>query len=134
MQFMTSLSPCIHLRAIANDAFGLGVGFFSCGAPPSLPHDPGNCSDLRASAMLSTPFFSRASASTLSFSRHASTLASKNAKHRIVVVGAGSAGIAVATQLFKAFKSEKRPLQAGDIAIVDPSVLHHCVFDSLTSP
>lgn len=46
--------------------------------------------------------------------------------HRIVIVGGGTAGITVAAQLEKAYKSEKRPLNKGDIAIIEPSELHHC--------
>lgn len=46
--------------------------------------------------------------------------------HRIVIVGGGTAGVTVAAQLEKAYKSEKRPLNKGDIAIIEPSELHHC--------
>lgn len=40
---------------------------------------------------------------------------------KVVVVGAGTAGITVTAQLQRACRS----LKAGDIAILDPSVTHH---------
>lgn len=48
------------------------------------------------------------------------------AAHKIVIVGAGTAGLTVATQLQRAFAAERRPLAADDIALVDPAKLHHC--------
>ena len=58
------------------------------------------------------------------FRRHASTAPSTH--HKIVIVGGGTAGLTVAAQLQRAFKSEKRPLRDGEIAIVDPAKVHHC--------
>lgn len=56
--------------------------------------------------------------------RHASTAPSTH--HKIVIVGGGTAGLTVASQLQRAFKAEKRPLKDGDIAILDPADVHHC--------
>lgn len=60
------------------------------------------------------------------YARHASTSA-----HKIVVVGGGTAGVTVAAQLQRAFAAEKRPLNEGDIAIVEPAKTHHCAFVQL---
>ncbi|KAK4056073.1 hypothetical protein OIO90_002804 [Microbotryomycetes sp. JL221] len=46
-------------------------------------------------------------------------------KHKIVIVGAGTGGTTVSAQLLRAFKSEGRPLNKHDIAIVDPAQRHH---------
>jgi NADH dehydrogenase FAD-containing subunit len=56
-----------------------------------------------------------------SFARNASTAA-----HKFVVVGGGTAGVTVAAQLQRAFAAEGRPLNEGDIAIVEPAKTHHC--------
>ncbi|KAF9219573.1 FAD/NAD(P)-binding domain-containing protein [Gyrodon lividus] len=45
--------------------------------------------------------------------------------HKILVVGGGSGGIAVAAQLRIAFQARGQALGAGDIAIVDPAQSHH---------
>jgi len=52
--------------------------------------------------------------------RRASTSAEKNA-FKVVVVGAGSGGLTVATQIWNRFKSAGKPLDSGDIAILDPA-------------
>jgi NADH dehydrogenase FAD-containing subunit len=47
---------------------------------------------------------------------------------KFLVVGGGSAGVAVAAQLQRAFAAEKRPLREGDLAIIEPASEHHCEF------
>lgn len=61
----------------------------------------------------------------LAFARHASTATHR---HKVVIVGGGTAGISVAAQLERAFAAENRPLNEGDIAIVEPANTHHCAF------
>lgn len=48
------------------------------------------------------------------------------AHHKIVVVGQGSAGVAVTAQLKRAFAGEKRPLSQEDVAVIEPAKDHHC--------
>ncbi|KAK4047826.1 hypothetical protein OIV83_005169 [Microbotryomycetes sp. JL201] len=57
--------------------------------------------------------------------RFASTSNAPALKHKIVVVGAGTGGTTVSSQLLRAFKAEGRPLNDGDIAIVDSASTHH---------
>lgn len=60
--------------------------------------------------------------------RHAST------HSKILVVGGGTAGTTVASQLKRAFYQEGRALGDKDITIVEPAKTHHCEFSlSLTS-
>lgn len=56
--------------------------------------------------------------------RWASTAAEKD-KYKIVVVGAGSGGLTVASQIYKRFKAAGKPLNEGDIAIVDAAENHY---------
>ncbi|GAA5828581.1 hypothetical protein JCM11251_000862 [Rhodosporidiobolus azoricus] len=60
-----------------------------------------------------------------SLARSFSTSPSSAAHAKFLVVGGGTGGISVAAQLQRAFAAEKRPLQEGDIAIVEPSQVHH---------
>lgn len=53
--------------------------------------------------------------------RNASTSALSTGKHKVVVVGAGSGGLAVANQLWNALKSEGGELGQGDVAVIDVS-------------
>ncbi|KAK0228501.1 sulfide-quinone oxidoreductase [Armillaria fumosa] len=64
------------------------------------------------------------------WSRLASTSASGD-KYKIVVVGAGSAGLSVANQVYNRFKSAGKPLNSGDVAIIDPAEFHY--YQCLTS-
>ncbi|WVO17654.1 hypothetical protein L204_105351 [Cryptococcus depauperatus] len=45
-------------------------------------------------------------------------------KHKVVVVGAGSGGLAAANQVYNAFKAQGKTLADGDIAIVDANKFH----------
>lgn len=56
-------------------------------------------------------------------STHAAPLSA--GKHKIVVVGGGAGGLAVANQLYNKFKSDGQTLASGDIAIVDGAKTHH---------
>ncbi|KAH9001048.1 FAD/NAD-P-binding domain-containing protein [Lactarius akahatsu] len=56
--------------------------------------------------------------------RWASTEALTKDRFRIVVLGGGSGGLSVAQQLYNRFKVAGKPLQAGDIAVVDAAVYH----------
>ncbi|KAJ7452466.1 hypothetical protein B0H11DRAFT_2073564 [Mycena galericulata] len=51
--------------------------------------------------------------------------ASDAAKYKIVVVGAGSGGLSVANQIYDRFKAAGKPLNAGDVAIIDPADNHY---------
>ncbi|KAI5449757.1 hypothetical protein NCC49_004047 [Naganishia albida] len=57
--------------------------------------------------------------------RNASTSALSTGKHKVVVVGAGSGGLAVANQLWNALKSEGGELGQGDVAVIDAATTHH---------
>lgn len=59
-----------------------------------------------------------------SLARSASTSTASHSK--FLIVGGGSAGVAVAAQLQRAFAAEKRPLAEGDVAIIEPAQEHHC--------
>lgn len=65
---------------------------------------------------------SRAAHNSKSGVRYAST------HHRILIVGAGTGGTTVASQLRKAFKAEGRPLKDGELALVDKAEKHHCEY------
>ncbi|KAJ7632578.1 sulfide-quinone oxidoreductase [Roridomyces roridus] len=51
--------------------------------------------------------------------------ASSADKYKILVVGGGSGGLSVANQIYDRFKAAGKPLNAGDVAIIDPSEVHH---------
>lgn len=77
---------------------------------------------IRAKAMLAAATRApRAFTPARAFARLAST-----SSHKFVVVGGGTAGVTVAAQLRRAFAAEKRPLNEGDIAIIEPASEHHC--------
>ncbi|EJD06011.1 FAD/NAD-binding domain-containing protein [Fomitiporia mediterranea MF3/22] len=58
--------------------------------------------------------------------RLASTDASSTKdKFKILVIGAGTAGISISNQIFNRFKSAGKPLADGDVAIVDAAEWHH---------
>ena len=46
-------------------------------------------------------------------------------KYKVVVVGAGSGGLSVANQIYDRFKAAGKPLNEGDIAIVDGAEYHY---------
>lgn len=48
--------------------------------------------------------------------------------HRILIVGAGTAGVTVAAQLQRAFRGEGRALKEGEIGVVDEAKEHACEF------
>ncbi|KAJ7097965.1 sulfide-quinone oxidoreductase [Mycena belliarum] len=50
--------------------------------------------------------------------------ASGPANFKILVVGGGSGGLSVANQIYNRFKAAGKPLNAGDVAIIDPSDRH----------
>ncbi|KAI9459472.1 FAD/NAD-P-binding domain-containing protein [Lactarius psammicola] len=54
-----------------------------------------------------------------------STEAPTKNRFRIVVLGGGSGGLSVAQQLYNRFKAAGKPLQVGDIAIVDAAEYHN---------
>ncbi|GAA6019710.1 hypothetical protein JCM10207_009238 [Rhodosporidiobolus poonsookiae] len=63
---------------------------------------------------------------TRSLARTLATHASSAPQHaKFLIVGGGTGGVAVAAQLQRAFAAEKRPLKAGEIAIVEPAQEHH---------
>ncbi|KAK0197149.1 sulfide-quinone oxidoreductase [Armillaria mellea] len=64
------------------------------------------------------------------WSRLSSTSASGD-KYKVVVVGAGSAGLSVANQVYNRFKSAGKPLNSGDVAIIDSAEFHY--YQCLTS-
>jgi len=57
--------------------------------------------------------------------RWLSTEAPTKDRFRIVVLGGGSGGLSVAQQLYNRFKDAGKPLQAGDIAVVDAAEYHN---------
>ncbi|KAF8258620.1 FAD/NAD-P-binding domain-containing protein [Lactarius quietus] len=57
--------------------------------------------------------------------RWLSTEAPTKDRFRIVVLGGGSGGLSVAQQLYNRFKDAGKPLQSGDIAIVDAAEYHN---------
>ncbi|KAI0273373.1 hypothetical protein BC834DRAFT_816508 [Gloeopeniophorella convolvens] len=62
---------------------------------------------------------------TANIARWASTDAQTKDKYRILVLGGGSGGLSVAQQLYNRFKEAGKPLQEGDIAIVDTAEFHN---------
>ncbi|KAL0071441.1 hypothetical protein AAF712_001298 [Marasmius tenuissimus] len=64
----------------------------------------------------------------LAFSRTGARLSSTSAssdKFKVVVVGAGSGGLAVANQIYDRFQAAGKSLNHGDIAIVDSAEFHY---------
>ncbi|OXG44028.1 sulfide:quinone oxidoreductase [Cryptococcus neoformans Bt120] len=57
-----------------------------------------------------------------SLARLAST--SAGGKHKVVVIGAGAAGLSAANQVYNAFKAQGKTLADGDVAIVDANRNH----------
>ncbi|CAL1704836.1 unnamed protein product [Somion occarium] len=59
--------------------------------------------------------------------RRASTAAAAadKDKYRVVVVGAGAGGLSVANQIYNRFKTSGKPLNEGDIAILDAAEFHY---------
>ncbi|KII88568.1 hypothetical protein PLICRDRAFT_161773 [Plicaturopsis crispa FD-325 SS-3] len=57
--------------------------------------------------------------------RNASSASNSRDKFRVVVVGGGSGGLSVAHQISNRFKSAGKPLNDGDVAIVDASEYHY---------
>ncbi|KAJ6596849.1 hypothetical protein DFH09DRAFT_1244002 [Mycena vulgaris] len=51
--------------------------------------------------------------------------ASDAAKFKVVVIGGGSGGLSVANQIYDRFKAAGKPLNAGDVAIIDPADNHY---------
>ncbi|GBE82311.1 Sulfide:quinone oxidoreductase, mitochondrial [Sparassis crispa] len=64
------------------------------------------------------------SSSLASSIRWASTSENRD-KYKIVVVGAGSGGLTVANQIYSRFKAAGKPLNEGDIAVVDSAEFHY---------
>lgn len=56
--------------------------------------------------------------------RAASTSAASTGKHKVVVIGGGTGGLAAANQVYNLFKAENKTLADGDIAIVDSNPVH----------
>ncbi|KAL5490475.1 hypothetical protein ACEPAI_5308 [Sanghuangporus weigelae] len=56
--------------------------------------------------------------------RFASSAATKD-KYKVVVIGAGTAGISVSNQIYNRFQSAGKPLADGDVAVVDAAEWHH---------
>lgn len=46
-------------------------------------------------------------------------------KYKVIVVGAGSAGLSVANQVYNRFKSAGKPVNSGDVAIIDSAEFHY---------
>ncbi|KAJ9092183.1 hypothetical protein QFC21_006928 [Naganishia friedmannii] len=63
--------------------------------------------------------------------RYASTSAVSAGKHKVVVVGAGSGGLAVANQLYNSFRANGKELGKGDVAVIDVLAEEACVEFSL---
>lgn len=59
-----------------------------------------------------------------SLARAASTSASSTGKHKVVVIGGGTGGLAAANQIYNLFKAQNQTLADGDIAIVDSNPNH----------
>ncbi|KAL0568654.1 hypothetical protein V5O48_013328 [Marasmius crinis-equi] len=63
-------------------------------------------------------------ASTYSGARYASTSASSD-RFKVIVVGAGSGGLAVANQIYDRFRAAGKSLNNGDVAIIDAAEYHY---------
>lgn len=59
-----------------------------------------------------------------SLARAASTSAASTGKHKVVVIGGGTGGLAAANQIYNLFKAKDQTLADGDIAIVDSNPNH----------
>ncbi|KAF9005614.1 FAD/NAD(P)-binding domain-containing protein [Cyathus striatus] len=64
------------------------------------------------------PFFSKRAV------RYSSPAATGN-KYKVLVVGAGTGGLTVANQIYNRFKAAGKPLNAGDIAVIDAAQYHY---------
>ncbi|KAG1853684.1 hypothetical protein DFJ58DRAFT_684215, partial [Suillus subalutaceus] len=60
---------------------------------------------------------------TLALARYAST--STKEKFRVLVIGAGSGGLTVANQIYNRFKAAGKPLNAGDVVVLDAADYHY---------
>ncbi|KAG1831805.1 sulfide-quinone oxidoreductase [Suillus variegatus] len=60
---------------------------------------------------------------TVALARYAST--STKEKFRVLVVGAGSGGLTVANQIYNRFKAAGKPLNAGDVVVLDAADYHY---------
>ncbi|KAG2084448.1 sulfide-quinone oxidoreductase [Suillus cothurnatus] len=60
---------------------------------------------------------------TLALARYAST--STKEKFRVLVVGAGSGGLTAANQIYNRFKAAGKPLNAGDVGVLDAADYHY---------
>ncbi|OBZ75239.1 Sulfide:quinone oxidoreductase, mitochondrial [Grifola frondosa] len=75
------------------------------------------------SAMLATRTLIRRSVPS-SAARWASTAASRD-KFKVLVIGAGSGGLSVANQIYYRFEAAGKPLNEGDIGILDAAEYHY---------
>ncbi|KAJ6502589.1 FAD/NAD(P)-binding domain-containing protein [Mycena sanguinolenta] len=57
--------------------------------------------------------------------RLASSATSDASKFKVLVVGAGSGGLSVAHQIYNRFRSAGKPLNPGDVGIIDPADNHY---------
>jgi hypothetical protein len=62
--------------------------------------------------------------SPLSLARALSTSAASAGKHKVLVIGGGTGGLAAANQVYNLFKARNQTLGDGDIAIVDANAHH----------
>lgn len=62
--------------------------------------------------------------SPLSLARALSTSAASAGKHKVLVIGGGTGGLAAANQVYNLFKARNQTLADGDIAIVDANTHH----------
>ncbi|KAF8507244.1 hypothetical protein JB92DRAFT_2961374 [Gautieria morchelliformis] len=62
---------------------------------------------------------------TAVWTRFASTEAANMPKAKVLVVGGGTGGLTVANQIFNRFKKSGKPLQGGDIMILDNAYYHY---------
>ncbi|KAF9653090.1 FAD/NAD-P-binding domain-containing protein [Thelephora ganbajun] len=53
------------------------------------------------------------------------TLSEEKHKYKVVVIGAGTGGLVAANQVYNRFKAAGKPLNPGDIAIIDPAEYHY---------
>ncbi|KAJ8594319.1 FAD/NAD(P)-binding domain-containing protein [Rhizopogon salebrosus TDB-379] len=60
---------------------------------------------------------------TLTLARYAST--STKDKFRVLVIGGGSGGLTVANQIYDRFKAAGKPLNPGDVAVLDAAEYHY---------
>lgn len=84
----------------------------------ALPYTTRLFLPLSSLAFLSSP---RTTTMSLQALRNASTSALSTGKHKVVVVGAGSAGLSVANQLWNRLRGEVGEMAEGEVAVVDVS-------------